>query len=166
MAKKKYPKNHKKSGEIDLIRYAYLTTDDRKEKNFLITKLIDVWLPYLNKKILDLEPEAKKEVLQIYRIRVLESIYKFKAKNGASFKSYLHFAAKGALDRYLAFNKKVRFEHQYAEIDSQTPQMMASVICSNIHEQPYTSTSIESSTQMYFEMDYQDRSPNCILKYF
>ena len=125
-------KKTRASGEADLLRSEYLKTTDSRKRNFLMKQLIAIWMPYLLGKINDLPPDTIDEVVQIYRVRVLDSITKFKGKNGASFKSYLYWAAAGALDRHLAFYRKVRFEHQYQEIDNQTPQKISHVINSSV----------------------------------
>ena len=165
MAKSKYPSNAKKSFEADLLRDEYLKTSssERRKRNFLMKNLISIWMPYVLKRVESLSAEDKEEVIQIYRCRVIDCLYKFKGKNGASFKSYLYFAAKGALDKHLAFKKKVRFEHNYDCIDTQTPQMMSSILSNTIYTDAHVSSSVNSSTLMYSDNDYLDRSPNGLL---
>jgi DNA-directed RNA polymerase specialized sigma subunit len=160
--------------EPDLLRSEYLKLgpDEKRKRNFLIERIINIWMPYLEKRISNLPDSEKDEVLQIYRLNVLKAIDNFKAKNGASFKSYLYYAARSALARYLEFNNKTRREHKFDTLETQTHQTLSYTLHTNFTFETdkyetftqYISSSNNISNNMYsFDTDFLDPCPNCVL---
>jgi len=111
-------KKKKKSHEADWLREEFLTTSCPIKRNWVMKKLIAIWEPYVLSKITNFDTLAKDEILQIYRIRCLESIHSFKGKNGATFKSFLYYAAVSAVSRYLLGEKKTRLEYNFQGLDT------------------------------------------------
>ena len=147
----------KKSHEADWLRNEYLRTDCPIKKNWAIKKLIAIWEPYVKSKIERFDSMTKDEIMQIYRVRVLESITAFKAKNRATFKSFLYYAAMGALSRYQNYENKVRFETNCLDIDTCSPETLQVLISSQLYpDGTYTTTSFSSNTCYYSESDFED----------
>jgi DNA-directed RNA polymerase specialized sigma24 family protein len=170
-----YPTQPKKALEADLIRLEYLRTDvsDTKKRNFLFKQLANLWAPYVVARTKNLPKHEAEEVMQIYYLRVLECINSFKGTNKASFKSYLHFAAKGALDRFLTF-KRVSIRGQYSlgdSLDSCTCSALNEVLLEELStqqkglepEEQYITTPNRSNVHFDASTDFHDINGNSIL---
>jgi len=109
---KTYPNDFKKDFDADYIRLEYLRETDKKKKDGLFMILAGIWIGYVYARLKQFKPHERDDVIQLYYMFVLDHINNYTGKNGATFKSYLHFAAKSALSAQRNYEKKMHREHK------------------------------------------------------